>query len=111
MNAVRLSLLALALVSAASAAVAEEKNLNRTFTVTPGGMLTVDADGADISVSGGDVNTVVVRIEARGTQKELNELTLSAEPIADGIKVAAKRPPQRGWFSWGSWHVETHIDV
>src|SRR5262245_47439889 len=92
-------LLALILVSAAGIASAEEKSLNRTFTVAAGGTLTVDADsGADISVSGGDVNTVVVRIDARGTHKELDELTLSAEPSGDGVKVQARRPQQRGWF-------------
>ena len=104
-------LLALSLASVASAASAEEKNLNKTFTVTPGGVITVDADGADITVTGGNTNTVVVRIEARGSQSELDELKLSAEPSSDGIKVEALRPAQRGWFKWGSWRVETHIDV
>jgi len=104
-------LLALALASVASAAIAEEKTLNKSFTVTPGGVLTVDADGADISVTGGDTNTVVVRIDARGSQSDLEELRLSAEASGDGIKVEALRPNQRGWFRWGSWHIETHIDV
>lgn len=104
-------LLAVALLSAASAAVAEEKKLDRTFTVTPGGVLTVDADGADVFVSGGDTKTVVVRIEARGTQKELDALKLSAEPSGDGIRVEALRPNERGWLKWGSSHLETHIDV
>jgi DUF4097 and DUF4098 domain-containing protein YvlB len=104
-------LLAIALFAAASAAVAEEKNLNRTFTVTAGGVLTVDADGADIFVSGSDTNTVVVRIEARGSQKELDALKLSAEPSSDGIRVEALRPNDRGGFKWGSSHLETHIDV
>ena len=104
-------LLAIVLAFVASAASAEEKNLNKTFTVTPGGMITVDADRADITVTGGNTNTVVVRIEARGSQSELDELKLSAEPSSDGIKVEALRPAQRGWFKWGSWRVETHIDV
>lgn len=108
-------LLALALgsVSVASTATAEEKKLDRTFTVAPGGVLTVDADGADVSVTGGDTNTVVVHIEARGSQKELDDLQLAAEPSSDGVRVEAKRPKQRGgWLNWGgSWHVEAHIDV
>jgi DUF4097 and DUF4098 domain-containing protein YvlB len=103
--------LALSLASVASAAIAQEKNLNQTFTVAPGGLLTVEADGADISVAGGDSNTVVVRIAARGSQGELDDLKLSAEPSSDGIRVEALRPNQRGWFRWGSWRVETHIDV
>jgi hypothetical protein len=113
-SATRLSMmpamLAVALASTASAASAEEKNLDRTFNVTPGGQLTVEADGADISVSGGDSNTVVVRIQARGSQRDLDELKLSAEQTGDGVRVEARRPGRRGW-SWGGWHVDTHIDV
>ena len=104
-------LLALALLGAASVASAEEKSLMKSFTVAPNGVLTVDADGADISVTGSDSNTVSVRIEARGSQSELNELRLSAEPSSDGIRVEALRPSQRGGCRWGSWHVETHIVV
>lgn len=106
------ALLALALASIATVAVAEEKKLDKTFTVAPGGVLTVVADGADIFVGGGDTNTVVVRIEARGSQKELDALKLSAEPSSDGIRVEALRPSERGgWFNWGSSHLEAHIDV
>ncbi len=104
-------LLAIALASVASAAIAEAKKLDRTFNVTPGGMLTVDADGADISVSGSEGNTVVVHIEARGSKSDLDELNLSADTSSDGVKVEARRPRQSGWFKWGSWNVETHIDV
>ena len=105
------AMLGIAFVSAASAATAEEKSLNRTFNVTAGGTLTVDADGADIAVSGSEGSTVVVRIEARGSQNELDELKLSAEQSGDGVRVEARRPKERGWFKWGSWRVETHIDV
>ena len=105
------ALLGVGLASVASAASTEGKSLNRTFNVSPGGMLTVDADGADISVIGGDGNTVAVRIEARGSQSELEDLTLSAEQSSDGVRVEARRPKSRGWRWGGSWRVETHIDV
>lgn len=105
-------LLAAVLFSAGSAAaVAEEKSLNRTFTVQAGGVLTVAADGADVFVSGNETNTVVVRIQARGSQKELDTLTLSAEPSSDGIKVEALRPREHGRFNWSSSNLSTHIDV
>jgi hypothetical protein len=104
-------LLALALVSIASTATAEEKKLDRTFTVAPGGVLSVYADGADVQVSGSDTDKVIVRIEARGSRKELDELELSAEPTSEGVRVEARRP-KRGGFGWGSsWRVETHIEV
>jgi hypothetical protein len=105
------ALLALTLICAASVALAEERKLDRTFTVTPGGLLTVEADGADISVVGGDSDMVVVHIAARGSHKELDELKLSVEQSADGVHVEAKRPKQSGWFNWGSSRLDAHIDV
>ena len=51
----RLSAIALVLIAAGSAHAAE-KTLDRTFTVSPGGTLVVDADGAAIHVSGNDSN-------------------------------------------------------
>ena len=64
--------LAFALVLlAAGPAHAEEKTLDRTFAVSPGGTLTVDADSASVRVVGHDSNQVVVRIIVRGLEDEL----------------------------------------
>jgi hypothetical protein len=84
-------LLALALLSAASLALAEEKSLNKTFTVAPGGVLTVEADGADISVTGSDANSVVVRIQARGSSKDLDEMSRASGTGSSGAPGASKR--------------------
>jgi hypothetical protein len=104
------ALLGIALASTAGAAPAASKTLDRTFDVSAGGVLTVEAEGAEISVTGNDTSKVVVHIESRGSQDELDEINLSAEQSSDGVRVEARRP-RRGGFRWGSWNLETHIDV
>jgi DUF4097 and DUF4098 domain-containing protein YvlB len=106
------ALLAIALALAATSVLAAEKTLDRTFDVSAGGLLTVDADGANISVAGGDGNKVAVHISARGTDKDLEDLNLSAEASSDGIRVEAKRPNRHGgWFNWGNSRLEARIEV
>lgn len=53
------SLLGVCLVVCSFAAHAAEKRLDRTFTVAPGGRLTIDADGSDLRVEGTDRKSVV----------------------------------------------------
>lgn len=105
----RLSALALVLVAAGSAQAAE-KTLDRTFTVSPGGTLVVDADGAGIRVSGNDGNQVIVRMVVRGSERDLANVTLDAVQKGDGV-TATMRTGKSGWFSWGSWRAESNIEV
>jgi DUF4097 and DUF4098 domain-containing protein YvlB len=105
----RLSAIALILI-AASSAQAAEKTLDRTFNVSPGGNLVVDADGASIRVSGNDGNKVVVHVLVRGSEKELANMKLDAIQKGDGVAVTM-RTDKPGWFSWGSWRSESNIEV
>ncbi|HEU4624271.1 MAG TPA: DUF4097 family beta strand repeat-containing protein [Steroidobacteraceae bacterium] len=104
----RTAILALVVLCGAAPALAAEKAFDRTFNVRPGGLLTVDADGADISVMGGDGTQVVVHMKVEGSQSQLNDLTLAAEASESGVTVKMVRS-KRGWFSWGN--LEGHIDV
>lgn len=105
----RLSALALVLIAAGSAHAAE-KTLDRTFTVSPGGELVVDADGAAIHVSGNDSNQVIVHMVFRGSEKDLADMRLDAVQKVDGVTVTAQKDKQ-GWFSWGGWRSEADIQV
>ena len=103
--------LAIALVLiAASAVQAAEKKLDRTFTVSQGGTLTVDADGGEVHVSGGDGNQVIVHMTLRGPEKNLAETDMDAVQKADGVAVSLKRQ-KRGWFGWRTWNSEERIEV
>jgi len=98
------------LTVAAGSALAEDKVFDRTFTATPGGLLKVTADGAEITVKGSDSNQVVVHIVAHASQKELDALTLSASQSQDGVTVEMRRA-EKGLFNWGSWQMEGTIEV
>jgi len=93
---------------------AAEKRLDRTFTVQPGGKLTVDTDSSDITVRGTDSNQVTVHIVVTGSQKVLDRLVLSAEPNADGVAVTTRRD-RSDWLGWlwsgGVRHAQISIYV
>jgi len=106
----------LLIIAAGPALADEKKELDRTFTATPGGLLTVIADGADISVTGTDspqpnANQVAVHMVAKGSRNELEALNLSATQTADGVTVEMRRPENGGLFSHGSWQLSGTIEV
>jgi DUF4097 and DUF4098 domain-containing protein YvlB len=107
---IRYSAIALVLL-AASSANAAEKNLDRTFTVSPGGSLIVDADSASVRVTGSDSNQVTVHMVFRGSDKELATATLDASQKDNAVNVTMRRQEKRSWFSWGSWNTEGKIEV
>lgn len=104
--------LAVGMTLLAAAAVGAEKRLDRTFDVQPGGTLRVEADGADIRVTGTDSSRVVVRIVATGPERMLELLTLSAQQHGNGVEVVAKRRSD-GWLSLfnGGWHEGAQITI
>jgi DUF4097 and DUF4098 domain-containing protein YvlB len=106
----RYSAIALVLF-AASSADAAEKTVERTFTVSPGGALIVDADSASVQVSGGNTNQVTVRMTARGSKEDLATTRLDAFQKGDGVTVTMRRRGKESWFNWSSWFGEGHIEV
>ena len=106
----RYSAIALVLL-AASSANAAEKTVERTFTVSPGGSLIVDADSASVHVSGGNTNQVTVRMTAQGSEEDLATAKLDAFQKDNEVTVMMRRPGKKGWFNWGSWNGGGHIEV
>ena len=106
----RYSAIALILLAASSAGAAE-KTVERTFNVSPGGSLMVDADSASVQVSGGDTNRVTVRMSARGSDEDLASMKFEAFQKGDEVTVVMRRSEKNGWFNWGSWNGEGHIEV
>jgi DUF4097 and DUF4098 domain-containing protein YvlB len=106
----RFSAIALVLL-AASTAHAAEKKFDKTFTVSPGGSLIVDADGASVKVSGTDSNQVFVHMSFKGPDKELAATTLDAAQNGNTVTATMRRQKAGSWFNWGSWHNESFIEV
>jgi DUF4097 and DUF4098 domain-containing protein YvlB len=95
---------------AAGTAQAAEKRLDKTFTVSPGGTLTVDADGSSVHVSGTDANQVVVHMFTRGSDKSLEDTLLDAVQKGSDVSVTMRKS-KTGWFSFGNWNTEQDIQV
>jgi len=104
--------IAIALVLlAATPTDAAEKTFDRAFTVSPGGSLIVDADGASVKVSGADTNQVTVHMSFRGPEKELAAMTLGATQNGNEVTATMRRQSSGSWFNWGSWSSESEIEV
>lgn len=105
------SALTVCLVALPSAVQAAEKRLDRTFSVAPGGRLTIDSDGSDLRVEGTGGNQVIVRIVLSGSQRTLERMNLSAEQSGNDVSVAAKQGDGK-WTNWfGGWNVGGKIEV
>lgn len=101
----------LVLALAATAASAAERVLDKTFTVKPGGVINVNADGAAITVLGNDSSQVVIHMIAKGSQGDLDDMNFAASQDGDSVNIEMKRKQGSGWFNWGSWNSESRIEV
>jgi DUF4097 and DUF4098 domain-containing protein YvlB len=101
----------LVLVLAATTATAAERVLDKTFTVKPGGVINVNADGAGVTVLGNDSSQVVIHMIAKGSQKDLDDMKFAVSQDGDSINIEMKRAKESGWFNWGSWNTESRIEV
>ena len=107
-------LLALGVAMAAPAAWSDQRNVDRTFDVNPGGRLTVDAEGGDVTVTGADSKQVVVHVSATASASALEGMTISAEPTADGVAVIVKRNATHwlgGLLKSGSEDIRVNVTV
>jgi DUF4097 and DUF4098 domain-containing protein YvlB len=103
---------AIALVLLAVGSVhAAEKTLERTFTVSPGGTLIVDADSATVQVTGAATNQVTVHIIAHGSDKDLAATTLEALQKGNGVTVTMRRSGKGNGFWSSSWNGEARIEI
>lgn len=106
----RYSAIAFVLLAACSTDAAD-KTVERTFTVSPGGALIVDADAASVHVSGSDTNQVTVRMNVHGSEEELGTAKLDAFQKDDDVTVMMRRRGKDGWFGRRLWNGWGHIEV
>jgi hypothetical protein len=106
---VRFALLGVCLVACSFAAQAAEKRLDRTFTVAPGGRLTIEADSADLRVEGTSGDKVVVHILISGSERMVERMNLSAEQSGNDVAVIAKQG-KGSWFNIG-WTRGGRVEV
>src|SRR5436190_8485429 len=97
---------------AAGSTQAADKTLDRTFPVSPGGTLTVEADAGEVRVKASDGNQVVVHMVFHGSEKELAKTILDAVQKDNGVTVTMKKD-SHNWFSfsWGDSSADELIEV
>ena len=94
-------LVTLCFALAASTAWSGERTLVRQFEVGPHAHLVVDAELGSITVHGQGGREVTVHADARGSNRFLTGLELTAQQGASGVFVNVRMPPRlRDWFGW-----------
>ena len=105
------STLGVCLVALSSAAHAAEKRLDRTFSVAPGGRLTIESDGTDLRVEGtrrqpGHRAHPAERLGAHAGAHDVDR-----RPSGNDVAVAAKHGNGK-WTDWfGGWNLDGRIEV
>lgn len=108
---VRLAAFGVCLVACSFAAQAAEKRLDRTFSVAPGGRLTIESEGSDLRVEGTAGNQVVVHILVSGSERVMERMTLSADQTGNDVAVVTKHGSGK-WTDWlGGWNLDGKIEV
>jgi DUF4097 and DUF4098 domain-containing protein YvlB len=99
---IRVLLAAVCVAWVSCGAQAGERRLDKTFTVAPGGSLTVDIEGGAISVTGGQGNQVVVHVVVKGSDSSIEEMNLSAEQHGNDVVVQGDKG-SNGFFGLFNW--------
>jgi DUF4097 and DUF4098 domain-containing protein YvlB len=103
--------LGICLLACSLAAHAAEKRLDRTFTVAPGGRLTIESEGSDLRVEGTSGNQVEVHILMKGSESSLERMTLTAEQSGNDVAVVTRHESGK-WTDWfGGWNLDGRVEV
>jgi len=87
-----------------------EKRIDKSFPVKPGGKLVINADEGSISVTGSDRNEVTVHVWARGAQSRLDKLDVSIDQTGNTVRAETKHR-HRFMNFFGEDDVEVEFEV
>lgn len=91
---------------------ANEKHIDKTFSVQSGGRLVVDADQGSITVTGSDRQDVAVHIRARGSESLLAKLDISVDQSGNTVKAVSRyRHSFMNMFGGDNFDVDFEIEV
>lgn len=85
-----------------AAGLSGEKKFNQSFTVKPGGMLTLKTDAGSVRIEGTGGDRVEVHVEMVGRERDLEDFVIRADETASGILVTGKNTRGSRWWNWGS---------
>lgn len=105
-------LFVLATVLVLGDAVGGEKRFERKFSVSPGGVLTLETDRGSVTVTGTAGNEVVVQARMEGRDKDIEKFAIEASQTAGGVEVTGKGPKDFWRFLRGiEFDVEFTVSV
>ena len=96
-------------LTATSMYAASGAPVHRTFTVAPGGTLTVDADVGDIRVLSGSGDTVTVDVTQSPRSNRYMDVT--AEQQQNDVIVRGKFEMSSRWFNWSNVDAKFIVTV
>jgi len=68
-----------------------DKTINKTFTVAPGGNLRLDADEGDITIVGTESSEVSVHITARGTEERVGRYDVTFSEEGNTVRIDGRQ--------------------
>jgi DUF4097 and DUF4098 domain-containing protein YvlB len=87
-----------------------DKNIERSFTVQPDGILIVDADAGNISITGTDQNEVSIRVITRGNSKKLQNYDVSFNQEGNTVTVKGEMKRKHFRFFSDGW-VDVQFEI
>jgi len=94
--------------AAPSLFAATSQPFHKTFTVSPGGTLTIDADVGDLEITTGSGNNVTVDVTQSSRSTRFMDIT--ADQFQNNVTVKGKFEGGRSW-SWGNWNSDAKFVV
>ncbi|HLP15508.1 MAG TPA: DUF4097 family beta strand repeat-containing protein [Bacteroidota bacterium] len=86
------------------------KHFEKSFTVNPGGTLTLNSDVGNVEVDTWDKNEVLVIADANGTENVLEKLDVTMSQEKDNVKVTGIFD-NNGWPGWHSQNIDVVFKV
>ena len=86
------------------------RTINKTFQVQPGGLLTIDADEGDVTITGGDSNEAEIEVTMRGDQERLDKYHVDISQDGNAIRIEGKEEHRFFNNDWGS-NFDVHYTI
>ncbi len=85
-------------------------NVEKTFSVQPGGKIVIDADAGDVSIVGTDKQEVAIRVVAHGSEANLNRYKVDFSQEGNTVRVEG-RFERKHFMFFESNSIDAHYDV
>jgi len=86
------------------------QNVEKTFSVQPGGKIVIDADAGDVSIVGTDKQEVGIRVVAHGSEENLQRYKVNFSQDGNTVRVEGHFR-QKHFLFFGSNSIEVHFDI